>query len=278
MDKIVPTLLALCLELIALSFLSGLVILVSAYHYFGGLGAVAATDALMFSAIALTTAAAGLIAYAVVRIGRLKLLNGQLHQAATRDGLTRLYNRTAFKAEAERMIAAIGRRRSDPVELTLLIVDADHFKRINDTLGHGVGDKALVMIAAALAGGVRHDDLVGRLGGEEFAVLLKDAGPKEAMIVAERLRLMVNRLMVGSAAKPVRLSVSVGGVSFDRPIPFDLAYRQADINLYRAKKAGRNRSDVSDLLRGAMVPQRSRRTEQWSRQPGKPVSGRSLTV
>lgn len=253
----------------ALCLLSGLAILVAAYRYFEGFGAVTSGEALVFSVVSLTVAATALIAYAVVRVGHLKLRNGQLYEAATRDGLTRLYNRTAFRAQAERMIAAIGRRRSDPVELTLLIVDADHFKRINDSLGHGVGDRALAMIALALAGGVRHDDLVGRLGGEEFAVLLRDAGPKEAMIVAERLRLMVNRLVVGPATNPFRLSVSVGGVCFDRPVPFDLAYRQADINLYKAKTGGRNRSDVSDLLRGTLVPQRANRSKSWGTEPAR---------
>lgn len=276
LEKIVRTLLFLCLELIALSILSGLVILVAAFRYFDGFVRVNANEAFIFTAVSLTVAAIALIAYAVVRVGRLKLRNSRLQQAAMRDGLTRLYNRTAFKAEAERMIASIGRRKSDPAELTLLVIDADHFKRINDRLGHTAGDKALVSIAAALAGGVRHDDLVGRLGGEEFVVLLKDAGPQEAMIVAERLRLMVNRLMIGPAATPVRLSVSIGGVSFHRPIPFELAYRQADKNLYNAKRTGRNRSDISDLLRGPAGSQGAGRAESWRGQPDPRASGRTL--
>ncbi len=257
MDQILRTLLALCAELIGLTLVAAGVILVGAYHYFDGFSAVTPTQAFMFSVVALTLAAGGMIGYAVVRVGQLKIQNDILQIAATRDALTRLYNRAAFKKEATAMIASIGRRRSDPEAVTLLVIDADHFKRINDSLGHAVGDKALVAIAAALAGGVRSYDLVGRLGGEEFVLLLKDAGPKEAAIVAERLRNLVNRLVVGPPSNPFRLSVSVGGVCFDRPVPFDQAYRYADRNLYRAKKAGRNRSEITDFVSGGRLPTRS---------------------
>lgn len=254
---------ALCLELAGLALLAGVVILIAAFHVFGGYGQVSASDALIFSAVAVTLSTLGLIAYAVVRIGRLTAQNRDLQKAATRDGLTRLLNRSAFTREAERMIASLGRRREDPVRLTLLVVDADHFKRINDRLGHGVGDKALVAIAQALAGGLRHYDLVGRLGGEEFVVLLKDAGPVEAAIVAERLRANINRLSVGPASGPARLSVSLGGFCFDRTLPFDFAYKQADLNLYKAKKNGRNRAEISDLSSALRPGAPTKRLSSW---------------
>lgn len=254
----------LCLELTALTILAGLLILIAAFHVFGGFGDVPAADALVFSVVGLTLSTLCLIAYACVRIGRLMAQNRTLRRAATRDGLTRLLNRTAFTREAERMIASMGRRREDPVRLTLLVVDADHFKRINDRLGHGVGDKALIAIANTLAGGLRHYDLVGRLGGEEFVVLLKDAGQAEAAIVAERLRATINRLSVGPAAGPARLSVSLGGFSFDRSVPFDFAYRQADLNLYKAKKNGRNRAEITDLAGAMKKPASTKRVSSWN--------------
>ena len=270
MEQTLRTLTALCLELVGLALLASLLIVVAAFHYFDGFGAVSAGDALIFSMGSVILTALALIVYALVRIGRLKVENKHLHHAATRDGLTRLLNRTAFKREAERLIGTMGRRRGDPAELTLLIVDADHFKRINDRLGHGVGDQALVAIASTLAGGLRQDDLVGRLGGEEFVVLLRNAGPAEAGIVAERLRATINRLVVGPKSAPARLSVSLGGVSFDRPIPFDLAYRQADSNLYKAKKNGRNRSELGTLAQNLRAPRTERLLTRLANEKGGP--------
>lgn len=263
MDRTLRTLLALCVELIGLTLLAAALILVGAYRYFEGFASVTPTEAFAFSVVALTVAAGCMIAYAVFRIGQLKFQNDLLQLAATRDALTRLLNRAAFKKEATNMIASIGRRRSDASIVALLVIDADHFKRINDTFGHAAGDRALVAIAAALAGGVRSYDLVGRLGGEEFVLLLKDAGPKEAAIVAERLRTLVNRVTVGPRAHPTRLSVSIGGVCFDRPVAFDQAYRYADRNLYKAKKAGRNRFEIADMSQGSKVPAGSGRLAYW---------------
>ncbi|MFD2238773.1 GGDEF domain-containing protein [Aureimonas populi] len=257
MEHPLRTLAHLCLEIAGLAVLASLATLVAAFHVFNGFTSIDAQTAILFCVGAVFLSLVALVAYAAIRIARLKAENRLLQRAATRDGLTRLLNRAAFQGRARDMIAAIGRRSSDAQALTLLIVDADHFKRINDRLGHGVGDKALLTIATTLAGSLRRDDLVGRIGGEEFAVLLKGAGPEEAKIVAERLRSTVHRLAVGPREAPARLSISIGGVSFDRPVPFDMAYRQADALLYKAKRGGRNRFEIAPFALPA--PARTRR-------------------
>lgn len=249
---------SLCIELAGLALLAGAATLIAAFHVFDGFRTVDPQTAVLFCVAAVFLSLLALMLYAFVRISGLTAENRVLYRAATRDGLTRLLNRAAFQEQARTMMGDLGRRRGDPVALTLLVVDADHFKRINDRLGHDVGDRALRAIAATLAGSLRHDDLVGRMGGEEFGILLKGAGFEEAHIVAERLRVTINRLVVGTNAANTVLSASIGAVSFDRPVPFDFAYKQADVNLYKAKRGGRNRFVVSRLQLSA--PVRSQRS------------------
>lgn len=249
MTRHLDSLKRLSLETFGLTLATGVVIVIAAYHYFDGFGFASARSTVGFSLVALFLSAVPTQAYIVLRLARLRAENNSLFQAATRDGLTRVLNRAAFQSSVEAEIGAGRRRHGDAGLFTLLIVDADHFKRINDTLGHPVGDQALVAIAATLQRGVRSEDIVGRIGGEEFGILLKGAGFAEARIVAERLRLAIHALSVGPRRAPVRLSVSMGGLSFADPAPYDAIYKAADANLYRAKKNGRNRVDLSDGVR-----------------------------
>jgi diguanylate cyclase (GGDEF)-like protein len=222
----------------------------------------------MFCLLMLFVSALPLQLYAATRFVVLRRTNQQLFQIATRDGLTKVLNRAAFQKSVEMRIGPNGRRRpEDDVPHTLLILDADHFKRINDRLGHGVGDQALSLIAATLRQNVRQDDLVGRLGGEEFAILLRNAGYEEAEIVAERLRASINRLEVGPRHQRTRLSVSLGGIAFRTAVPFDALYKIADTNLYKAKTSGRNRVTLSQLgsLRGVGEPHPRRQIEGAAR-------------
>jgi diguanylate cyclase (GGDEF)-like protein len=128
-----------------------------------------------------------------------------------------------------------------PPRGALLVIDADDFKQVNDRFGHDLGDHALRQIAAAILATVRRQDLVGRIGGEEFAVLLSGADYAIAARVAERIRRAVNAIVFAPGGTPCPLSVSIGGALFEAPAPFMALYRQADQRLYEAKHLGRDR-------------------------------------
>jgi diguanylate cyclase (GGDEF)-like protein len=161
---------------------------------------------------------------------RLQEANDAIRFASTHDGMTRLLNRTHFLNELE---GAYQRGETD----VLLIADADNFKQVNDTLGHLSGDDALIRIAAAIRSSVRDDDLVGRIGGEEFGILLRGASAGGAAEIAESIRRRVEAIPWVSG----RLSVSIGGAAFaDHHSGATEVFTQADRSLYKAKRAGRN--------------------------------------
>ena len=166
----------------------------------------------------------------------LTLAHAQLTERARHDAMTGLLNREWF------FTALRGtRRRSDSG--VMLLIDADHFKYINDTHGHAQGDVALLMIAEAIRAGVRADDIVGRVGGEEFAAFLCGATPEEAMIVAERIRLGVEGLRFSPGeGKYLPLSVSIGAAELRPHLSWPQLMREADSRLYEAKARGRNRA------------------------------------
>ena len=159
--------------------------------------------------------------------------------AALVDSLTGLANRRAFMSDADAMIEARS-SRSEP--LAVLLADLDHFKKINDAFGHAVGDQVLKMFAAALRGSIGANDLVGRIGGEEFAILLPVSSEAAAIQLAERARLAFAQAAAEIDGHPVAATVSIG-VAASRIGVHDLAglLGQADRALYQAKKSGRNR-------------------------------------
>ncbi len=163
--------------------------------------------------------------------------NAALAQLATRDGLTGVYNRRHLD---ERLHECHDRWRRSQHGYAVVVVDADHFKRINDTLGHAAGDAVLRQLAGLLQQGRRSTDLVARYGGEEFVVLLPDAeGPDEAGQVAERLRAAVEQADFG-IDRAVTISLGVAHSEAGDPSPAVVMAR-ADAALYAAKQAGRNR-------------------------------------
>lgn len=169
----------------------------------------------------------------------------RLEEKASRDPMTGMLNRENFFAALEG-----SRRKSD--RGALLIIDADHFKKINDSYGHLTGDKALLEIAAAISSGVRAGDVLGRVGGEEFAAFLVGANDKEAMRVAERIRRQVEMIRFQPVDERVLpLTVSIGGT----PCAFDAnvseLMRAADKRLYEAKGSGRNRAIFDDGIPAA---------------------------
>ncbi|MDP4501532.1 GGDEF domain-containing protein [Nonomuraea turcica] len=167
------------------------------------------------------------------------LLHAQLQAAARTDAKTGLLNAAAWQREADTEIVR-ARRTGDT--LALLIIDIDHFKRVNDAHGHLVGDQVLVGVAAALRSQLRDYDVVGRFGGEEFVVLLPGADIHEARQVAERLRTRIGHMAIPADDTLVKVTISAGvalmSVHGDELIDLLAA---ADLALYRAKELGRDR-------------------------------------
>jgi diguanylate cyclase len=180
-----------------------------------------------------------MIFYLSVRHQELCLAYDRLEHAASRDSLTDCLNHGAF---AEQVGATL--RNADNPCGALLVVDADHFKSINDRFGHDRGDVALKLIAATIRSTVRSTDLVGRLGGEEFGIFLPGASRATAQAIAECIRHAVATSVfeVGGHSHP--LSVSVGGAVFDSPISFTDLFRSADRRMYAVKNSGRNSVDL----------------------------------
>ena len=164
----------------------------------------------------------------------------ELHQrrAALIDSLTGLANRRAFLQDAEDLIR-LQVRRGRPV--AVFLIDLDHFKSINDRFGHMVGDKVLKLFGDLAKAKLRGTDIVGRLGGEEFAVLLADADRDNAFLVAERLRSAFATSSIVAADAVVSATISIGIAIIQDPNE-DLTHllASADQALYRAKANGRN--------------------------------------
>jgi diguanylate cyclase (GGDEF)-like protein len=157
--------------------------------------------------------------------------------AAMTDLLTGLFNRRAFLDAGNALIAQRG-RRSQPV--SLLAFDLDKFKSINDRFGHAVGDDALKVFAASAAANVRSTDVIGRLGGEEFAAIIP-GNAAEAELVAERLRSAFQAAGVVISGHEIGATVSIGVATAIAPVQIDQLLARADAALYRAKHNGRNR-------------------------------------
>ncbi len=173
-------------------------------------------------------------------IEQAKADNARLEALAHTDPLTHLLNRRALTI---RLVAELERVRRYNSPLTMLMIDIDHFKQVNDTYGHLVGDEALRAIAVILQRSVRSVDMVARYGGEEFVVVLPETGEIGAVAFAERIRERVERHnFEARRAAPARVTVSIGVSSFPAPhveSAEDL-FARADAALYRAKERGRN--------------------------------------
>ena len=185
----------------------------------------------------------------------------ELEQLASTDPLTGLYNRRSFLFYSERELLRSARTREP---LSLVLLDLDYFKQINDSHGHDGGDAALCAVASKLKGAVRDNDILGRWGGEEFIVLLPGADAEQALLVAERLRSCVEAISLthqpkGRAANSgcIALAMSAGVTTGYSPIEsLDALLRSCDEALYSAKAGGRNRV-VQRELRHAVEVYRS---------------------
>jgi diguanylate cyclase (GGDEF)-like protein len=173
--------------------------------------------------------------------GWLQGLIDTLVDLSSRDALTGLANRRSFELALAREVDRVA-RSGEPA--LLLLLDIDHFKRVNDTHGHGAGDQVLRAVAEALVDCVRPMDLVARIGGEEFAIVLPNCPETFGATVAERVRRRVEQVPVqaGTTGRSIAVTISIGGAfapQWVRSTPA-LWIERADQQLYRAKQQGRN--------------------------------------
>ncbi|USB33997.1 diguanylate cyclase [Paenibacillus sp. YPG26] len=181
---------------------------------------------------------AGTFTYYLLRyLKRSDELLHRMKEAAHRDFLTGLHNPRAFKAYFDSKVEA---SYSEPEVFSLLVVDIDHFKRVNDTYGHAAGDAVLSQLANVLRDTYHPGDYIARKGGEEFVVILDDCGAGAAGEAAERLRRNVeNHVFVLPEGESIRVTVSIGASAYPEIEPGQL-FEKADQALYAAKQAGRN--------------------------------------
>ncbi len=173
------------------------------------------------------------------RTRELQELNGRLEQLAVTDALTGIYNHRRFQ---ESLAAELLRAHRNLQPFSVLMIDVDHFKKVNDLLGHPIGDELLRQLSAVLGQCLRKSDLLARYGGEEFAALLPGTDKQLALQVAERMRAVVDSEMNSGAEWPQHISISIGVATW----PMDGQTKEAlvasaDAALYEAKHGGRNR-------------------------------------
>lgn len=172
-------------------------------------------------------------------------LNEELKITSRVDGLTGLYNRRYWQERFDELFK-LSKRRDKPS--TAMMLDIDHFKRVNDTYGHQAGDKVIKMLAALIKRCVRETDLAGRYGGEEFAIILTDSTLENATRVAERIRGLAELLEVEHDGQTITFTVSLGLAQFEQSLNSPMVWlEQADQALYRAKESGRNQYCVHEV-------------------------------
>jgi diguanylate cyclase (GGDEF)-like protein len=166
-------------------------------------------------------------------------LEKELRRLATTDGLTGALNRSAFLTAGQ---CEMERARQFDHDVVVLMLDVDHFKAINDRYGHAGGDLALQHLIATLRSGIRDGDLLGRLGGEEFGIVLPTASTKAAGELAERLRRRVEATRLPFGGRVIEMTISIGmSKRLDTDRSIEQVTARADAALYRAKEQGRNR-------------------------------------
>jgi two-component system cell cycle response regulator len=167
-----------------------------------------------------------------------------LERMANYDSLTGLYNRRALLQKLDEQIQR-SRRYEEP--LSAIMLDIDHFKKVNDRYGHIIGDNVLEKVAAVIGSVIRATDVAGRYGGEEFIIILPHAEWSEALIVAERIRKAVEAAeMQGSSGETFSITVSQGVGSYTGDDDIHSLIQRADAALYKAKENGRNRVEFAD--------------------------------
>jgi diguanylate cyclase (GGDEF)-like protein len=177
---------------------------------------------------------------------RMRDANERLRELSQHDVLTGVLNARAYYEQGDRLILA-SRRIGQPC--AVLFIDLDHFKWINDSHGHATGDVVLRAVAERMMATMRRSDLIGRIGGEEFSVLMPHTDVAQAMVLAEKLRAAVEALMPTVSGRPLRITTSIGvASSHDGDESILDAQQRADRAMYQAKALGRNRVTAFDAL------------------------------
>ena len=210
---------------------------------FGDLGAQALNRSLLSAVLLPAIVGMPLFLFLGTRVRGLALSNIRLGLVARTDSLTACLNRGAFTARVDALLA----QRAPDATGALLMIDADNFKSINDLFGHDCGDDALAIIARSIRAVLRSGELVGRMGGEEFAVYLPDMNYHQTQILAERILRSVSLAIFAPDGQRHPLSVSIGGAVFEGKGRFAELFRIADQRLYQAKNTGRNRATVVNV-------------------------------
>jgi two-component system cell cycle response regulator len=168
-----------------------------------------------------------------------------LAELATTDALTQLKNRRLFYTQAEQNLADCRRNERD---MSVLVLDIDHFKKVNDTYGHHTGDEVLIRVAKLLSRMVRAVDTVARFGGEEFAVLMPETNKLGAAVLGERIRSVIEKehIVVDGQTIAVTASLGIATLAAEQVESIDQLLSIADRRLYLAKNGGRNRICISD--------------------------------
>ncbi|WP_026244307.1 GGDEF domain-containing protein [Dasania marina] len=175
----------------------------------------------------------------IKRTEELQSSNEKLKELAARDSLTGILNRGSFFATAQHLLALCKRQKSTA---SFILMDLDHFKTINDTYGHFIGDQVLIHFSHTIEALLRKSDLIGRVGGEEFAVFLPDIGINDARRIAEKIRKTIANATLDIDGKTVNYTVSLGVESSEsQDHSIDELFKRADSRLYGAKDKGRDR-------------------------------------
>ena len=176
-----------------------------------------------------------------------KNFENRLSELAISDPLTGCYNRRYFYEMAQAYFSQM-QRSTRP--LSVVMIDLDHFKNINDTYGHAQGDRVLQKVAAACKSRIRGPDVFARYGGEEFVMVLPETDLPDAQLVAERLRLAIEQLRSELDDIPVSASIGVAMAAGETGMTLEVLLRRADEAMYRSKQAGRNQVTVWEAVAG----------------------------
>lgn len=204
-------------------------------------GAFALGGAGFFLALAAEAVAfAGGLMMAKGNTSELEKENERLRHLATRDPLMGINNRSSIDEILEEQLLKVPFRRS---AVSVIMGDVDHFKSVNDTYGHQVGDEVLIEVSERIKAGMRSEDSVGRYGGEEFLMVLPGIGGTQAVLIAHRIRLQIAQepFQTNAGALTVTMSLGVSYTEFPELVGAENLVRAADEALYRAKNEGRNR-------------------------------------
>ncbi len=186
-------------------------------------------SAIRFSAVLL-----GVSLFAYISMREINILHGLLREQAVKDNLTGLYNRNLLDSSLEQ---AVAQKRRSGLPMTIITFDIDHFKAINDTLGHDTGDKVLTRVGDFLRRRIRGSDMSFRVGGEEFLVLLNNADEQQGTVLAEKIR---EEFEQADLVPDRQVTISGGVCSLEADMDAETWLKTCDEKLYRAKKSGRN--------------------------------------